>query len=166
MTNKHKHADLIKANLYRFEYQCETGKLFWKYGQRRGLEAGWLDSSGYLQVKIDGKCVLVHRIIWTMFAEVTPEMPLYPEQIDHINRIRTDNRIENLRSSTNTKNQHNASIRKDNTTGCAGVIFRNGKYQARISVNGERKHLGTFVNIKDAADAYKQAKETYHGYTA
>ena len=154
----HKHAELIKAHIHRFFY--EDGELKWKenYGPRarKGCIVGSADSSGYLQVKL-GKPVLVHRIIWFMFNNDLPD------QIDHIDRNRMNNRIENLRASNNMKNQHNSSVRKDNKTGCPGVnVNTNGKYQARISVNGKRINLGSHVNLKNAVDAYIAAKEIYH----
>ena len=156
----HVHAEVIKENTHRFLYIPETGQLVWadNYGPRarKGVVIGSIDSSGYRQVKLSKKSVLVHRIIWLMFNGS------YPEQIDHINRIRTDNRIENLRAATNTTNQHNLSIRIDNKTGVTGVNMVYEKYQARIGVNGRRIYLGIFDSLSEAADAYKNAKEKYH----
>lgn len=87
----------------------------------------------------------------------------YPEQLDHIDRNRQNNKIENLRAATNTTNQHNASTRKDNTSGCTGVHKKNGKWQARIASFGKRIHLGVFELKQDAINAYKKAKEIHHG---
>lgn len=158
----HKHAALIKANLHRFVYN--DGCIYWadNYGPRarKGNRVGTPDSSGYLQVKIGGSSVLVHRIVWMLFNDT------YPEQLDHINRVRTDNHIHNLRAATNTTNQHNASMRKDNTSGCVGVHNKNGKWQVRIQLNGKRIHLGTFDNKDVATKVYATAKEKYHGQAA
>jgi len=158
MSTPHKHAEVIKANINRFEYK--NGVLFWKDGRSKGNQIGSADSSGYLQVKLNKKSVLVHRIIWMIFNDTSPV------QIDHINRNRKDNRIENLRPATNMTNQHNAGIRKDNSSGVIGVNYRNGKYIARISYNNQRINLGSFMSIEEAAIAYKNGKEIYHGATA
>lgn len=159
----HKHAELIKANLHRFDY-CFGGILKWhdNYSPRarKGEVVGSKDTHGYLQVKIQGKNVFVHQIVWLMFNDELPE------QIDHIDRQRTNNAIKNLREANNMTNQHNASMRKDNSSGVIGVHARNGRYQARIQCNGKRIQLGTFDTIEEASKAYQKGKETYHGQTA
>lgn len=155
----HKHAAVIKANLHRLKY-CEDGTVVWadNYGPRarKGKVVGTKDSSGYLQIKMDNYSVLVHRIIWIMFNES------YPEQLDHINRDRTDNRIENLRPATNTTNQHNASLRKDNNSGFTGVVAKGNKFEARINVNKKRIHVGVFSTLNEAVIARHAAKLEYH----
>lgn len=162
MNKPHRHSELIKANIHKFYYTL--GKLYWNddYAPRarKGQEVGSIDSSGYLQVGLDNKQVLVHRIIWMLFNDS------YPEQIDHIDRNRLNNLIDNLRPATNMTNQHNASMRKDNSSGVIGVHSRNCRWQARIQVNGKRIQLGTFNTIEEASKAYRQGKEQYHGTTA
>lgn len=164
MNKPHKHAVLIKENLCRFMYDEASGELRWSgnYGPRAraGALVGSVDSHGYLQTKLTGRMVLLHRIVWMMFNDS------YPEQIDHIDRDRLNNRIDNLRAATNMTNQHNAGIRKDNTSGCAGVTSKNGRWQVRIQVNGNRLHLGTFNSVDEAVAEYKRAKEIYHGQVA
>ena len=154
---KHKHAELIKANFKRFNFNFETGVVRWADGRRKGFQVGNVDSHGYKQVKINGKMVLVHRIIYYVYYGT------FPEQIDHIDRDRLNNSIANLRSATNMTNQHNVKIRKDNSSGFVGVHARHGRYQARIQCNSKRIHLGTFDTIEEAYKAYQKAKEQYHG---
>jgi hypothetical protein len=155
---RHKHADLIYANIHKFIY--DDGELLWSdnfhHRAKKGGVAGSIDTHGYRHVRINGTNVRVHRIIWAMHNKSIPE------QIDHINRDRADNRIENLRASNNMLNQHNASKRKDNISGCTGVIKKNGKWQSRISFNKKRIHLGTFESFDQAKTAYLIAKEKYH----
>lgn len=81
-------------------------------------------------------------------------------EIDHINRIKDDNRIENLRVVTKRQNCCNLST---NTSGIPGVIWckQQKKWRARIWVNGKNKHLGLFENIEDAKVARKKAEQTY-----
>jgi len=83
--------------------------------------------------------------------------------VDHINTIKADNRIINLRLATPTQNQQNKS-------GCGvypkGVTWRDRKekpWQAKIRVNGERLHLGSFETMEEAAKTYQEASEKYHG---
>jgi len=161
MKTPHKHAELIKENIGRFIYLA-SGDLIWaeNYGPRarKGALVGCKDTHGYLQVKLSGKFVFVHRIIWYMHKFSLPE------QIDHINRDRGDNRIENLRESCNLQNTQNAGLRKDNKHGCAGVGERHGKWFARIGCNGNRIHLGTFLTLEDAKNAYIAAKLKHHSH--
>ena len=154
----HKHAALIKANLHRFIYR--NGELLWadNFGPRarKGCVAGSTDTHGYRQVNLCSKSLFIHRIVWVMHNASLPE------QIDHINRNRQDNRIENLRASNNMLNQHNASKRRDNTSGCVGVNQRDNRWHARISCNKKRIHLGVFDTFEQAKQAYLIAKDKYH----
>ncbi len=78
-------------------------------------------------------------------------------QSDHINHDTLDNRRVNLRAVTNQQNQWNQKNPK-------GYCWhkRDKKYQARIKVNGRGIHLGLFSTIKDARNAYLNAKKQYH----
>lgn len=84
---------------------------------------------------------------------------------DHINKNKHDNRKENLRVATQQQNNCNVSKRKDNTSGYKGVYFNQplGKFIALIRVKGIRKHLGCFIDPKDAAIAYDNAAKEFHG---
>lgn len=154
------HCKIIKRNAERFAYDATTGKLSWRdnYGPRarKGNPAGSVDSSGYLQVKLNGKCILVHRIIWYILHKE------FPEQIDHKDRNRLNNREDNLRAANNTINQQNASKRKDNTSGQTGVTFRRGKWIVRIQANKVRVEVGRFSSYETAVAAYLAAKENQH----
>jgi hypothetical protein len=155
---RHPHADLIHANKHRFVY--DGINLLWADNfhrlAKKGQIAGYIDSSGYRQVRLNGKAVLVHRIIWVMHYDT------YPDQIDHINRDRLDNRLCNLRASNNTLNQHNATKRKDNSSGFQGVGYKNNRWVARITAYGKRHHLGSFRSPEEAHKAYLDAKEVLH----
>jgi hypothetical protein len=77
--------------------------------------------------------------------------------IDHINRDRTDDRVENLRWATREEQVENqVYVRRDNTSGVRGVAWkkRNAKWQTRIRVNGKMLHLGYFDDINDAEACY------------
>jgi len=93
--------------------------------------------------------VRAHRLAWFMHYEELPE------QIDHINGDRQDNRVSNLRSVNHSQNSKNAGLSKRNTSGKAGVSFchTRKKWCAKGLVNGTRKHLGYFTEKQEAIDA-------------
>lgn len=155
-----KNDSIILKNLFKFTYCKDTGNLYWSENfaprARKGQIAGSLDSDGYRQIKIDGTIVFAHRIVWLMHNKNSPE------QIDHIDRNKTNNKIENLRASNNTNNQQNTNTRKDNTSGQVGVVYRKGKWIARISASNIRYNLGAYEKFEDAVLAYKEAKKNLH----
>ena len=123
-----------------------------------GMEAGRVDSGGYLQVEIDGKRLMTHRIIYAM---ATGAWPL--QYIDHISGDKTDNRPSNLRdvsASVNMQNQRNAN--RGSSTGVLGVYPHGGRFRARIVVNGRQRHLGVFATAAEAHEAYVTAKRVFH----
>lgn len=127
--------------------------------KRSGDIVGHCDSHGYLQFQMKGKNYLVHRVIWEMHNGPIPQ----GYQIDHINHVRTDNRIENLRLVTNLINGKNQSKNKNNTSGVTGItkLKNTGKWQAEITVAGKKKYLGVFDNFDDAVEERKSAELLY-----
>ena len=91
-----------------------------------------------------------------------------PDQVDHINRNKKDNRIENLRECTTHENMCNQGLRKNNKSGCKGVHFNKGKqaWEASITHKGSRDHLGSFKNIKDAIHARKESEKRQCNFAA
>lgn len=85
------------------------------------------------------------------------------QMADHQNHDTLDNRRRNLRHSTVATNMWNRPIRADNTSGFIGVNFHKGKWNARISVNGKRKHLGDFKTPEEATRARDKAVKELHG---
>lgn len=142
-----------------FEYK--DGQLIRKVSSKRS-KAGVVGSKttkGYLIVGHNGKYYFVHRIIYLLNHGNCPQF------IDHINGIKTDNRIENLRQADIFTNHYNAKISLNNTSGAKGVhkLKRQKGYQARINVNGKRKHLGTFSTFELADEFVSLAREMLHG---
>jgi hypothetical protein len=87
------------------------------------------------------------------------------KEVDHINVNPLDNRRENLRIATHTQNQCNKTKYSNNTSGFKGVSFHKKaqKFNARISIDGKRKHIGLFATAAAAHEAYKKAAVKYHG---
>jgi hypothetical protein len=115
--------------------------------------------TGYIQISFNGISYPAHRVIFAMHHGY------FPGQVDHINRIKHDNRIENLRESDNSLNSYNSKVRSDNASGVTGVQYRqdNGKWRARIVVNGVRKNLGEYATLEDAAVVRRNAELFYYG---
>ena len=148
-----------------FTYDREAGILYWRNkngnNTRRNYVAGSLkgDKNGYQRVGIKGKIYKEHRIIMMLCFGHIPENA----EIDHINHVRNDNRLCNLRFVTMSENMRNKSVSSKSTTGVTGVYFykRLQKYIARIRVNREFIHLGTLETLEDAAEARRQADRKY-----
>lgn len=118
---------------------------------RSGKVAGHKNSNGYIVLCIEKKTLQAHRIAWMLHYGEWPK-----GQIDHINGIRDDNRIENLRVVTSAENAKNKRVLSSNTSGHMGVHFHKGtgKWHARIMSDGVRTHIGAFDSKLDAASAY------------
>ena len=141
----------------RFIYEPATGlfKLKKQRGSRAaGDLAGCLSPQGYRQLSIKGRTIGAHRLAWLYVYGVWPD-----KEIDHINHKRDDNRIENLRIVNRSVNSLNRLPSLNNPSGHRGVsrtslATRGKKYwQANISVNGHRKHLGNFYTLEEAIAA-------------
>ena len=143
-----------------FDYK--EGKLFWKKQSSSniciGVEAGTTNKRGYVQVKIFNKRYYAHRLVFFMFY------CYFPQEVDHIDGNKTNNRIENLRSATKSQNQHNARINVNNTSGVKGISWdkRCGKWKAQIAVNKKNYHLGRFDDFDLAKKTINQFREKYH----
>lgn len=145
-----------------FIYNRETGVIKWRKrtcdGQRKNLVAGSI-GNGYIQIGFKGRRYLAHRIAMLLAYGFCDDRL----QVDHINHIRDDNRLSNLRFVTHTVNGRNQSRSSDNTTGVTGVYYRKnrGKYEAKIMVGGKSIYIGSFVSLEEAAKAKKDADIKY-----
>lgn len=125
-----------------------------------GRAAGTQDGQGYLAVHAKGKLHRVHRIIFALAHG------FWPDQIDHKNGIRDDNRLANLANVSIALNNKNQTARRGGSSRFPGVslLKRGGRWQAGIKIGGKRKHLGYFTNEEDAAAAYRTAARAF-GFT-
>ncbi len=145
------------------DYDEIAGVFTWKKSNSNrkaiGSKAGGRKNShGYMHISIDGKLYSAHRLAWFYVYGV------WPNQIDHMNGDRVDNRIANLRSVSGQYNMHNQrKAHINSSTGALGVIAKpSGKFAAEIRVDGKKKYLGTFSSIDDASSAYMKAKSELH----
>jgi hypothetical protein len=117
----------------------------WSHKLNRFLKQS-INIKGYLQVSINKKTKLIHRIIAELFI---PNINNF-SQVNHINGDKLDNRIENLEWVTNRENTnhyHNSKYPGVNIT-------PSGKYRAKIRIQGKLKHIGTFYTPEEAYQAY------------
>lgn len=140
-----------------FSYDVNTGAFTHR---QTGAMAVSRHNAGYKTVRIGRKNWLAHRIAWLYFYGEFP-----PQQIDHINGVRDDNRIANLRACTNAQNCQNVRAHRD---GCgflgASLEKRSGRWQAGIGINGKRVNLGYFETAQQAHAAYLKAKQKHHTF--
>lgn len=136
-------------NQIRAEFFYNHGRL---YRNKDNKRAGWFDKGcGYFRLKINGKSYLLHRIIFAHQKGYLPPM------VDHDNRDKLDNRIENLRDCpTRGHNTINSPPRSDNTSKYKGVTWHKnvGKWHCSVFKSGKRHYVGIYDKIEDAALAY------------
>lgn len=143
--------DYVKDNMI---YDPLTGNIWWSKscGKRRlDRPIGSLDGRGYLQVMTPHGNLKLHRIAWFLYYEFWP----LGKHIDHVNGVKTDNRILNLRLATNKQNLLNSKSHRDNLySHYKGVSFdkRASKWIARFS----NKYLGSFNTELEAAECYNK----------
>lgn len=147
------------------DYNPETGALIWKVRVSPrvsvGSQAGTINSHGYRTLGIMGKVLRAHRVAWAMHYG---DWPLC--DVDHKNRVRSDNRIDNLRLATVAENANNQSLASNNSSGYKGVSWCNTrkKFRASIVVDRKRKTLGYHQTAEDAHKVLEQARELHKEY--
>jgi len=126
-------------------YDPETGIFVWI---KRGKVAGSLNSKGYIHLRVDKKSYQVHRLAWLYTYGYFPE-----HDIDHLNGIRNDNRVENLREVSRACNLQNQKINSKNTSGFPGVCWHKQlkKWMARGMLQQKHVYLGYYHSPLEAA---------------
>lgn len=159
-------ADSLTAARLRelLSYDPTTGLFKWRVNRRGGCKAGSVagvnDGRGYIKTTIDGRPCRAHRLAWLY---VYGEWPAH--QIDHINGVRSDNRLANLREATNAQNlQNQRKANSKNKCGLLGVGPFGDKWRAQISYYGTTKHLGLFETPELAHAVYLEAKAAMHPF--
>ena len=152
------------------DYNPETGDFRWKQQQKAanfnkrfiGAVAGTVSVHGYVQIKINNRRYMAHRLAWLVTHGKWPD-----DHIDHINGITTDNRICNLRSVScivNQQNRTHTNEKLQTTSKYLGVSWNKAleKWHSQIKVNGKKVHLGDFDLEIEARDVYLAVKAQLH----
>lgn len=146
--------------LYQVSTKGRVKSLSYKNTGDEKLFVEKLDTRGYVQVMLTkdklNRTYLLHRLVAQAFISNPENKP----QINHINGIRTDNRLENLEWVTNRENcSHGAKLRGEKTSAYTGVSWCKikNKWVSRIELDGKGKSLGYFTNQETAREAYLKA---------
>ena len=146
-----------------FEYR--DGTLYWR-GVTHPNKSRWIDKpagsihkTGYRHITWMGKVHKAHRLIFLMHHGYLP-----PE-VDHINRDRQDNRIENLRAANRSENQCNRGALASNTSGYPGVSWhkKSKAWCVRVMKNGKTVVQQYFKDLELAGLFAAEARSLYHG---
>lgn len=163
---KSREASLSHETLTRvLDYDPATGVFVWKAPLsnrvKAGAVAGQIDHHGHRNINVNGIRYGAHRLAWFYVHKAWPL-----DEIDHKNRIKDDNRIDNLREATRNENNRNVTKKRHNTTGFKGVIRHSTykhKFCAQIVVNRKNIYLGIFDTPEEAHAAYVEASKEHHG---
>lgn len=157
------------------DYEPKTGVLTWKHrgamdcprdggkrwnGRYAGREAFRIAPNGYRQGMVLRVMMRAHRLAWFMHYGEWPK-----GDIDHINGVRSDNRMCNLREVSRKENTRNQQIRNTNKSGVTGVIQRGNRWHANVFHDGRQIFLGSFQDKQDAIAARQKASSDF-GYHA
>jgi hypothetical protein len=139
-----------------------NGQLVWKKHsrfRRIGTPSECVGGDNYRVIWFQGKTYKAHRLIFLWHHGYLPS------EVDHINRDRADNRIENLRAATRLENAKNRKTNANSTSGVTGVYWQKNanKWRAMIQINKRLVCLGLFVNLDDAIEARKKAAIKIYG---
>ena len=137
----------------------DTGRLLRRKavkGSPMFTEIGTTKPKGYRVAVVDGKMYRVHHLVWVYHHGY------FVSELDHINRKRSDNRIENLRPCNHSQNLGNSKARRGKFK---GVTFckQTGKWRAQITIDGVHRCLGRHATQEEAALAYNEAARHRHG---
>ncbi len=124
----------------------------------------WINKLGYVMMQVGASEVYEHRVVWEQAHGPIPA----GMHIDHINGVKSDNRLENLRLATPTQNCQNRRVAQSNnaSTGLLGAYLnkKTGRYYSRIHVDGKSRSLGYFGTAEEAHAAYVTAKRELHPF--
>ena len=145
--------------------EYRDGQLYWKIKPSKnrniGDKAGSIKKNGYCMVQINKKLDYAHRFIYLIFYGYIPKY------IDHIDGNPSNNKIENLRESTQSQNLCNKRIQSNNKSGIKGIFWdsRRKEWTASCQINGKtiRKYC---KSIDEAQLVVRKLREQLHGQFA
>ena len=145
-----------------FSYCPDTGLFLRIKGVRKaaaGVIAGTKDLNGYITISVDCRRYYAHRLAWLYTHGV------FPVQIDHKDRDRSNNALSNLRAADNSQNGANKSKPPESRQRYKGVRMMKGssRWSARIKHGGKEIHIGTFATEEDAMKAYNERASLLFG---
>ena len=123
-----------------------------------GEPVGLTSKNKLPSIYIDGHLYKVSRLAWLYVYGAMP-----PDQVDHINRDVTDNRICNLRLATIAQNQANCGLYRNNKIGIKNIKYQKGRYSVRVSKDKTTFHIGSFSCLGKAVRAAAHARRKFHG---
>ena len=143
-------------------YDPDTGVLTWKRSRgcvKAGDPCQRAHPNGYIRLAFKGRELYAHRVAFALHHGRWPD-----PHVDHINRIKTDNRMRNLREATQSNNLCNASMRKNNSSGHRGICWRakHQRWLARVTLNGESRAKET-SSLATAIKWVEQQRAELHG---
>jgi hypothetical protein len=156
---------IITQELLHYLFDYKDGNFYWKnlsskysnakIGNRAGISRR---QNGYLYIRIFGKVYLHHRMVFLHQKGYLPKM------LDHIDGIRTNNRIENLRECSFSENAFNSKLTYKNTSGYKNVVWskQRKKWRVQMTVYGKNLSFGFYDDIELAALVAEEARDKYH----
>ena len=160
MANANLTAERLRELLY---YDQDTGIFTRRISTRpnamAGMIAGGLDAHGYVNICVDKRRYKAHRLAWLYVFGAWPK-----HEIDHINGVKNDNRIFNLRDVERLENgrNHVRPTKRNKTSGVLGVTAHKNKWKSGVTVGKKRFHVGVFDTKEEAHQAYVLAKRKLH----
>lgn len=154
--------DALKSVL---DYNSESGVFTWSANadlgtrsDRRGKVAGTVQFDGYIAIKVFGRRYYAHRLAWFYINGVWPS-----GQLDHRDRDRSHNAINNLRPASPSQNSANGRVRTHSVGQLKGVTPQGLRWKAQIVKDREKIYLGMFDTKEQAHAAYLDAAKSMHG---
>ncbi len=144
------------------DYDLDTGLFKWKVA-KQGIKIGDIAGTikdGYIRIRIEGHQIYAHRLAWFYIHGNYPE-----KYIDHINGVKTDNRLCNLREANASQNALNKKLSILNSSGVKNVTFckSSNKWRVRFKLNNKDISLGMFEDLELAELVASEARNKYHG---
>ena len=168
LQSRTKNEKQVLMDLKNYYFLTNDGRFLYKHSRpgvpkhKVGTQAGRIQKKGYRELAVNGVRILEHRLVWLWKHGVYPK-----GQLDHKDRCRTNNHIDNLHEANQLINGKNLTIKSNNTSGINGVrqegFYKNGdeKWSAKIKVNYKTIFLGNYRNKQSAIEARKEANIKY-----